>query len=1042
MITFLTYYAQRNDNGIETWEDAVGRATDNLRAISGNMLPEKIYERIYNAILNLEVIPSMRLFSMPSAAIERCNTVIYNCSFLTIDTFIAISEMMYLTMSGVGIGYSIEQEVIAKLPGIPPELGKSFSPFLIEDSQIGWASSVSHLFSEIVAGRYPEFDYSKIRPAGTQLKTKGGFASGPEPLKKFHEHALKIIMGAKGRQLKSIELHDIINMISETAVSNGSRSGALICLFSDSDDDMFNAKSDPNWYPKYPWRSYSNNSMVTNGATQEKIDEVMKKLFVDKTGEPGLFNRDKFFKGTRKYFDDVHVGVNPCLTGDTLVHTVNGDIPIKTLADSGKDIDVFTVNPANGKLEIKTMRHPRVTGYNEPIFELTIENGHKIRATANHKFLLSSGEYKRLDELKDGDSLWIANANYSGKKSSNGYLGYKTSSSKRTKYQHRLVAEYYYNNGKNIVGNNVVHHKDFNSRNNSKDNLEIMSKEDHDRLHGERMMGNNNPMRRAQTEWPEEKWQQYSENMSAAVSGEKNGRFSGYSNEELYNAILDFINTLGYLPTKKDWQKFASSNGYPQKFSQYRLDNIGKIIDVAKDADIKSLSATRTANRWFDNTEQKQCNGCQTLFYDPVGTLEYCSLNCEHGILPDNVIYKACKHCGTEMVLPHYRREISYCSRECYYGGSKSYNSVNVEAVYENHKVISVEFVGSEDVYNGTVDDYHNFLVGGFEEGSETKKVYLCNLQCGEVLLSSYPHDSKNIIGGGGQFCNLTSVVVSPSDDLISIEEKLATATIIGTIQAKATNFRFLRRGWKEVTDMEALLGVSFTGVWDNVELFEDPKALQHYYQIVKRTNKVYANLLHINPAAGLTAIKPSGNSSMLTHTSPGANMDFGQYQIRNMRIGKHSKMAEFLINKGVPYFKDPVESTAAKYIFAIPKKSNAEVTLETGTAFEQLAMVQLLNDNYCDHNTSVTITYDESETKALAAWVREHYKEITGLAFFPKYDQNQPYLPIQVVGKEEYDKFMETYPEFDWTDYYKNEEFDAITPTVECSGERCDIVW
>lgn len=625
MITFLTYYAQRNSEGtVETWDEAVERAVENLYELSDGKLTDEEYQKIYSAIHELKVIPSMRLFSMPSAAIRRCNTVIYNCSFLIIDTWQAIAEIMYLTMSGVGVGYSVENKAINRLPEIPDSLEKDYLIYDIEDNQIGWADSVQYLFERIDAGYIPEFNYSDIRPAGTPLKTKGGFASGPEPLKKFHEHTINILIKAMGRQLTSIEVHDIVNMISETAVSNGSRSGALICLFSDDDELMFNAKSEEGWYRKYPWRTYSNNSMVVNGTTKDKIENVMDRLFVDKTGDPGLFNGSKFFKGNRKYFDDVHVGVNPC----------------------------------------------------------------------------------------------------------------------------------------------------------------------------------------------------------------------------------------------------------------------------------------------------------------------------------------------------------------------------------------------------------------------------------GEVLLSSYPHNSENILGGGGQFCNLTSVVVKPEDTIESLEEKLYIAALIGTIQATATNFRFLREGWKTITDMEALLGVSFTGIWDNVELFEDPKLLQHYYQIVKTTNKIYAEELDINPATGLTAIKPSGNSSMLTHTSPGANVDFGRYQIRNMRVGKHSTMAEFLIENGVPYFPDPSESTSGKHIFKIPKISNAELTLETATAFEQLAMVNILNDNYCDHNTSVTITYGENEIEDLRLWVTENYDSITGLAFFPKYDQSQPYLPIQVVSKEDFEDFVKDYPELDWEKYYENGESAPITPTVECSGERCDIVW
>jgi ribonucleoside-triphosphate reductase len=621
--TFFNYYSQLNEDGTqETWTDACTRAVDNLRYLSKDQLTDNEYQEIFDAIYLQNVLPSMRLFSMPTAAIQRCNTTIYNCSFTTIDTFDSISEMLYLTMSGVGIGYSLESHVISRLPKIPEFENTSLlhEDFIIPDTQNGWADSVQHLFNSVLAGELPTFDYSLIRAAGTPLKTKGGVASGPEPLKIYHDHTLNILRKAQGRQLTSLELHDIVNMISECAVSNGSRSGALICLFSDTDTDMFNAKSDPEWYIKTPWRAYSNNSVVTNGNTNNIVETVIQKLIYDKTGEPGIFNHDKFYAEGRTIHGKGTVGVNPC----------------------------------------------------------------------------------------------------------------------------------------------------------------------------------------------------------------------------------------------------------------------------------------------------------------------------------------------------------------------------------------------------------------------------------GEILLPATFQDDVN--EGGGSFCNLSTLVLKNAN-MTSVYEQIRIATLIGTIQAMADDFRYLRSGWKINQNRERLLGVCVTGIYDYKDSF-NAELLQSMRREVERNNKVYAKRLGIDESTCSTSVKPSGNSSMLTNTSPGVNPDFGEYQVRNIRVGRHSKMAAFLIDQGVPHVDDPFEQTKSKYVFSFPKRSKSSNTLEVTTAQEQIDNYLLWSKNYTSHNVSVTVTYKDNEDDIVAEWIRNNYKYVTGMAFYPTM-ANQPYLPVEVIGEEEYNKLMKTQPVIDWRKYYDYNVGDIVQETIaECSGERCDIVW
>lgn len=612
--TFYNFYSQKNNESKpESWQEAVTRATENLRYLSNNKLTEEDYKEIAQSIYELKVVPSMRLFSMPLEAIKRCNSVIYNCSFIAIDNFDAIAEMLYLSMSGVGIGYTVEHKAIDKLPVLPDFLFGDDEVFVVPDTQAGWADSVKHLFKSVENGIYPQFDYSKIRPAGAPLKTKGGVASGPEPLKMYHEHVMRIIEHALGRQLKSIEVHDIVNMVSECAISNGSRTGALICLFDNSDTDMLNAKSDPNWLDTHKWRSYSNNSIVVNGTTDQVIDEVVQRLIYDASGEPGLFSPKKFYE-TGRVSHDGYVGINPC----------------------------------------------------------------------------------------------------------------------------------------------------------------------------------------------------------------------------------------------------------------------------------------------------------------------------------------------------------------------------------------------------------------------------------GEVLLRNK------------QFCNLSTVIldeetVNSSEELLN---RLRVATLIGTIQSMADHFDYLSDTWQFNTQEERLLGVSITGIYDYKDHFNSG-TLNVMKQFVQVMNESYAGDLGINPSTSVTSIKPSGNTSVLTNTSPGVNPDFGRYQIRNIRVGKHTPMARFLLEKGVPYFDDPNQTNDSRYIFMFPFEGHSNNTLETTNLEEQLENHMLWSNYYTTHNPSVTITYQPEEKDALAQWIKDNYQNVTGMAFWQAYDQTQSYLPVQVVTEQQFKELMDIYPDIDWTEYPNFVGNTHVTVKVlECAGDRCDVVF
>ena len=243
----------------ETWEETVDRMVKYLK--SKNKGLDKEFKEIREAVLNLEIMPSMRLMMSAGEACERDNIAAYNCSYLAINNKRAFSEALYILMNGTGVGFSCERQEISKLPSIPSGLVNVDDVIVVADSKLGWAKAFKKLLSSLWEGDIPTIDYSQVRPAGARLKTFGGRASGPEPLKRLFDFVIESFKNAKGRNLTSLEVHDIICMVGEIVVVGGVRRSALISLSNLTDKRMREAKMGA-WYNDFAWRGLANNSVA------------------------------------------------------------------------------------------------------------------------------------------------------------------------------------------------------------------------------------------------------------------------------------------------------------------------------------------------------------------------------------------------------------------------------------------------------------------------------------------------------------------------------------------------------------------------------------------------------------------------------------------------------------------------------------------------------------------------------------------------------------------------------------------------------------
>ena len=310
----LSRYARYlpEQNRRELWSETVDRLVKYLKVKAPGI---KEHEEIRQAVLNLEVMPSMRLLMSAGEACDRDNIAAFNCSYLAVNNKRSFSEALYILMNGTGVGFSCERQEIAKLPLIPAELVKTEDVIVVEDSKLGWAKAFKKLLSSLWEGDIPQFDYTKVRPAGARLKTFGGRASGPEPLKRLFDFTTEIFKEAKGRKLNSIEVHDIMCMVGEIVVVGGVRRSALISLSNLTDKRMREAKIGA-WYNDNPHRGLANNSVAyTEHPDSETFMEEWLSLVKSKSGERGIFNRVAAQAQAAKWGrrdPSLSYGTNPC----------------------------------------------------------------------------------------------------------------------------------------------------------------------------------------------------------------------------------------------------------------------------------------------------------------------------------------------------------------------------------------------------------------------------------------------------------------------------------------------------------------------------------------------------------------------------------------------------------------------------------------------------------------------------------------------------------------------------------------------------------
>ncbi|MCB0802753.1 MAG: hypothetical protein KDB74_06625 [Flavobacteriales bacterium] len=871
--------------------------------------------KAFKQVHDMKVMPSMRTLQFAGEAILKNHMRTFNCSYTHIKQPRAFAEIIYLLLCGTGVGYSVQREYISQLPKIKKP--KRENKYIIHDSIEGWADAVDMLFNAYFYGAIrPIFNYSQISPKGTYLTTSGSKAPGPEPLKLTLELIEQRLIKAIGRKLSSLEVHDNVCILADCVLSGGIRRAATISLFDKDDTEMLTCKQGE-WWIKHPYRARANNSAVLHrkDTTKKEFMEIFNACIESNCGEPGFL-----------WTSDLTMGKNPCFSGDTLIGVADGRgrVSIKTLAEEGKDVPVYSINPSTGLVSIKLGRNPRVTGVNEKLLRIHLDDGTSLDVTPNHKMLLKDGSSILAKDLKSGDSL------------------------------PRFDSE----------------------------------------LH--------------------------------AKSTFHSGNYSNISNETLEQEAIKLTQQLNRRFSSDEWNQYAKENNLIIKFSEWRQDGWFKSpTELAKWA----AQQLRLEHINEDPRLIKNYQNCLAQGYD-----------CE--IINSQLIFtKQCEKCSHSFTTP--RREISFCSISCSTNdiARKSspfryWDDLKKSAETYNHKVLRIEELpGLHTVYNLTVDDDHTVsIITKYNATTKASSgIYLFN--CGEVSLNSF------------QVCNLTTTNMTGIKSEKDFHNRIYASALLGTLQATYTDFHYLNDNWKIVTENEALLGCSFTGIADSPGL--SASQLQNAAKLVLEVNEKYAKKLGINLAARACTIKPEGSASAVLGSSSGIHARHAQFYLRRIRLNKEESLAKYL-RLVIPDLVEDDLFSSRDIVVTIPQASPENAILrENESAIQLLNRVNFFNKNWVafghrsgadKHNVSCSINYKPNEIKDLSEemWkTREYY---AGISLLPFDGGNYKQTPFEACTEEVFQQYDKLVQDIDLTQVLEVDDNTNMLEQVACSGSACEI--
>jgi hypothetical protein len=999
--------------GQETWLDIVIRVIQGTFSIRKDWYiknnihwDEKFWQNYAKlmaiAMYKMEWLPPGRgLWAMGTDFVyEEGSMCLQNCGFTIIGDDIAedIGWLMDALMLGVGVGFEPIRNNEFKI-----YLPKGYFDYIIPDSREGWVESVKLLINAYYKPnqKEPRFSYDEIRPAGSLIKRFGGICSGPDSLKLFHDQIRYSFYRYHNYIHKLNDLYyDIIMLKTDLAnyagccvVSGNVRRSAELCKGSIQDKTFLELKQYENpvfaYRINYGWMS-NNSVALYEDEDFNYLSEIANRIKI--RAEPGVMNLRNFIYGRigkkgigREKEKDLGNATNPCMVGDTKICVADGRgfVTIKTLVDENKDVDVYCINEQD-EVVIRRLRNPRLTGHKQKILKIVFDSGDFIRVTENHKIMLLDRTFVEARNLYQGAAVAMFNRyvpedsvdeSYADKYIGLGYSGIFY-------IEHRLIAENYYN--RLIETYEHIHHKDSNRLNNDPTNLEIKQAEKH---------------------------------LIEDTKGENNPNYSGYSNDMLIAIGVTLCKKLGRRFSTEEWQQ----NSPVQQFSNWRVRNLGTVYEFSimcaelAGVDQYSNLDPRIVKRYQDMISQgyeasineltfdveviKVCEACNNEFWISSTRREQacCSLSCNNKLRDytkatesNRKIWAKKKETLKEKQLdiflqlkqdlervPSKDEWMAACKEEGISSENgresspfKTWSALKRAASNRNHRVSLIIEDGYEDVYNGTVDDYHNYIIGGWEEKNDFGRLIqrgIITPQCGEQVL-----ENKEV-------CTLADTLPTRCEDsniwLNSCEYATFyahTVTLLPTHQV-ATNKVMLK-------NRRIGIGIiDFIGWKYKLSVHEITRLLRKGYKRIRKVAKQLSEEAGIPEPIRVTTMKPNGTTAKVAGRRSGAGYSGFRYMLRRIRVQQYTKFYNVLCKANISH--EPDLYSANTEIFEYPIDNNdGTKTAEEVTLWEQIMNIILLQREWSDNSVSNTIMFKPK-------WILQRH--IIGLQECADYQEN-----------------------------------------------------
>lgn len=998
----------------ETWEELVTRNKEmHLRKLPE--LKDEI-EEAYAFVYDKKIVPSMRSLQFSGLPIELNPARQYNCSTVAIDHPLAFSEITFLLLSGCGVGFSVQEHDVAKLPYLqipiqPQDKRHRRKRYLVGDSIEGWADAVKILMKSYFEGTKDiEFDYRDIRPKGTALVTSGGKAPGPQPLKDCIHNIRKILnlaLEERGNhtKLKPIECHDIICFIADAILSGGVRR----CL--QGDDEGLTNKG-----MKKIKDIEIGDIMITPSGQQKvvnKFDNGKKKLWKIKTNVGDFYSTDnhRWAKAINLKGEYEWVQTKDLEKSDTLIFNnkrIKGeyqDFPKdesytspKLDSNSAWFIGYFLGNGSCSKRKRKDIGHG------------LIDKKCRVSSPTN-----CCGIDER---VKKEFSKFINKYSIHDKKTS-----IEFSSSKSD------ISDYFY---KHIKQANIpIIIPSFITENSIEIRLAFLAGL-LDSDGSVRMEVTENRIGTGQICLVSTKYYDFARQVQALYSTlgiptklkvenrEKLGKGIEYivSTIDSYfrNNLVDKLEKYS-LKIQKDYVKyFPKKESYGLVFNR-KLAKLGEVASIWNTN--KNLSYKNIDNPKF----------IPVLIQDIIPDVKE---EQTYDIEVEN------EHCFyVNGVLTHNSATISLFSlednemMESKFGNWWEANSQRARA---NNSVVLLRHKLKKKDFKQLWEKVE--VSGSGEPGLilTADKSYLVN-PCGEVALKSK------------QFCNLTSINASSIENQEDFNARCKSASFIGTLQASYTSFHYLRDDWREQTEKEALLGVSMTGLADK-RIMESVN-FEEGAVVVKKENARMAKKLGINKAYRTCLVKPEGSASLCLGTSSGIHAWFAPYYIRRIRVGKDEAIYQYLSSMHPELVEDEYFKPDLQAVISIPVKAPDSAIYRSESPIDLLERMKVIQENWIQtghrkgsnfHNVSITVSVKDNEWEEVGDWMWNNRRYYSGISVLPFDGGQYKQAPFEEIDKETYEKLYKKLKNVDLTKVVETDNNVNFKGIVACGGGACEI--